>query len=104
MDPATGTSLWSTYFGGSKNEWGFGVINDKVGSVIITGSTTSTLGIATANAFQTNLAGVTVSGDAYVAKYDNSGKLIWSTYLGGSVGPVVGNTGSEEGYGITVDS
>ncbi|MFQ5709503.1 MAG: T9SS type A sorting domain-containing protein, partial [bacterium] len=50
----------------------------------------------TQNAFQDTLGG---RSDAFVTQFDETGSLVYSSYLGGSTG-----FGGEAGYGITVDA
>jgi gliding motility-associated-like protein len=79
-----GTRLWATYFGGPDADQGQHVTMDTTGGFLyISGFTNSTTGIVTAGAYQGLLLGST---DAFLAKFDTSGTLIWSTYYGGSEG------------------
>ncbi|MBI2271743.1 MAG: SBBP repeat-containing protein [Bacteroidetes bacterium] len=103
LNPTTGFPVWSTYFGGSKDDYGGAIATDNSNNVVITGSTNSVTKIASsAFVFQPNFAGGPYN-DSFVAKFDNSGNLLWSTYLGGSVGPLSGG-GNEEASGIAIDS
>jgi hypothetical protein len=77
LDP---TLAYSTYLGGSDNDWGYGIAVDEQGNAYVTGQTYST-DFPTANAFQRSLAG---SADTFVAKLTATGSLAYSTYLGGS--------------------
>jgi len=81
----TGKPVWSTYFGGSDYDNAYGVSSDTHGNLFVCGYTKSTSGIATSGAFQTSF--ITGSSplpyDAFLAKFDNSGNLDWSTYFGG---------------------
>lgn len=86
-----GNRIWSTYFGGGGDACG-GLALDTLGNLYVTGSTTSTTGIASPGAYQTTLAG---SDDAFVAKFDTSGSFQWATYLGGA--------DADEGYAIAID-
>ncbi len=79
IDP---TINWGTYFGGDNGEVN-GVASDLLNNVYITGFTESSSGFATSGAYQTTYGGSGFSGDAFLAKLDNGGKLIWSTYFGG---------------------
>ncbi|MEO6166133.1 MAG: SBBP repeat-containing protein [Chitinophagales bacterium] len=87
--------LWASYYGGELSE----DINngelavDKQAKVILTGSTFSTLYIATTGAFQTTFSGG--YHDAFIAKFSAAGKLSWATYYGAS--------GKDEGHAITTD-
>src|SRR5207244_8312216 len=97
LNPAGSALLYSTYLGGSGDEQGTGIAIDSSGNAYVTGNTGSTNFPTTVGAFQMSLSGV---GDAFVAKINpsTSGQtsLTYSTYLGGN--------GSDEGFGIAVDS
>lgn len=80
FDPS-GNRLWATYWGGSANDYGFGVATDKSNNVYCSGGTTSTSGIATTGAHQMTSGGLQ---DAMVIKLDSTGKRLWSSFLGGS--------------------
>jgi len=94
---AGGTGLvYSTYLGGNGDDIGNGIALDNSGDAYVTGDTSSTNFPTTTGAFQTSLAGG-VSTDAFVTKLNGAATaLVYSTYLGGS--------GSDNGYGIAVDS
>jgi hypothetical protein len=74
-----GAVLWSTYFGGAGYDYGFGIAIDNSGNVVIVGLTHSATGIASSG-FQNTLSG---TNDAFVAKFNGNGTLIWSSYYGG---------------------
>jgi Immunoglobulin I-set domain/Beta-propeller repeat len=76
---------YSTYFGGNAGDIALSVKVDASGSVYVAGETLSTQFPVTPGAYQTNFAGGSINGDAFVAKFDNAGtNLIYVTYLGGS--------------------
>ncbi len=75
-----GNRLWATYFGGPGDEYGQSVDVDNEGNVYITGSTNSTEGIATTGSYQTTFGGGAT--DAFIAKFDIDGDLVWATYMG----------------------
>ncbi len=91
---STGTALvYSTYLGGTVNDYGYGIALDSSGNAYVTGYTTSSNFPTTTGAFQTTNGG---GGDAFVTKLNPSGTaLVYSTYLGG--------TGADYGLGIAVD-
>jgi hypothetical protein len=72
--------LYSTYWGGSYDDWGEGITIDNKDNIIIMGYTLSK-DYMTKNPFQKDLKGGL---DGYLAKFDSSYNLKWSTYLGGS--------------------
>jgi hypothetical protein len=78
IDP---TLVYSSYFGGPRSDEGYAIALDPSGNTYITGDTESFSGVATTGALQSQFAG-DVS-DAFVAKFDPAGRLIYSTYLGG---------------------
>jgi hypothetical protein len=85
---------WSTYFGGDSVEYAFGIASDDSSNIYITGLTNSTNGIATPGAYQPVLGGGEC--DAFLAKFNDTGALQWSTYYGGN--------GVDVGNGIVCDS
>ncbi|HWB12833.1 MAG TPA: SBBP repeat-containing protein [Pirellulales bacterium] len=93
IDP---TLEYSTYLGGSSSlggDVGFGIAVDGAGNAYVTGWTSSSNFPTTAGAYQTTFGGWY---NAFVTKLSADGhSLIYSTYLGGSVG--------DEGLGIAVD-
>jgi hypothetical protein len=91
---ASGSGLvYSTYIGGSDDDYGYAIALDGSGNAYVTGATSSTDYAVTAGAFQTTYGG---SVDVFVTKLNASGSgLVYSTYIGGSDG--------DYGYGIAVD-
>ena len=79
---SSGAIIWATYYGGSGNDEVFGLAADSLGNVYLAGLTTSTNGIATSGAYQSNYGGGI--GDAFLAKFSSAGALQWGTYYGGS--------------------
>jgi uncharacterized protein (TIGR03437 family) len=77
-----GDLVWSTYFGGSGDDSAAGVAIDSAGNILVAG-TTSSRDLPVLNAYQSTLGG---SDDVFVLKLDPTGKILYSTYLGGSNG------------------
>ncbi len=75
-----GVRQWGTYFGGTGSENHGHVTTDKSGNVYLYGSTESPDNIASAGSFQTVIGG---SEDLYLAKFNDRGQRLWSTYYGG---------------------
>ena len=86
-----GGSLWSTYLGGSSDDYGRDIAIDSSDNVYVTGTTES-------SGWPNEVLGATYHGDsdAFVAKLSSAGASLWSTYVGAAAG--------EWGYGITADS
>jgi uncharacterized protein (TIGR03437 family) len=106
---AAGTVLlYSTAFIGSKDEIGFGVAVDAAGNAYATGYTRST-NFPVKNAFQSKLGAtdcrnVLGCSDAFVAKLDAAGTIVYSTYLGGNDRPGDQAAFGDEGKDIAVNS
>jgi hypothetical protein len=83
--------VYSTYLGGSADDWGMAITVDAAGEAYVTGRTAST-DFPTLNPYQTDNG----NWDVFVTKLNSSGStLIYSTYLGGS--------NSEESWDIVLD-
>ncbi|RYD55991.1 MAG: T9SS type A sorting domain-containing protein [Sphingobacteriales bacterium] len=78
-----GARIWGTYFGGTDHDAAQNVVFDTSNNVIICGATRSTSGIATSGSHQSTWGGGGW-GDGFLAKFTNTGSLIWSTYYGGT--------------------
>jgi hypothetical protein len=90
-----GILQWGTYFGGVGEEISYpNCLNvDRSGNIFLAGRTTSTAGVASGTGSQLTFGG---DHDAFVAKFENAGSLLWSTYYGGEV--------EEFGYATATDS
>jgi hypothetical protein len=85
--------VYSTYLGGSDQDFGGGIAVDSASNAYVTGNTLST-NFPTVNPFQATNHGFL---DAFVAKLNSAGSaFVYSTYLGGG--------GDDFGAGIAVDS
>jgi PKD repeat protein len=93
---AAGTDLvYSTYLGGTGQDYGHGIAVDGSGNAYITGSTASADFPTTAGAFNRSYGG-SGSEDVFVTKLNAGGTaLVYSTYLGGA--------DTDMGYDIVVD-
>src|SRR2546426_1062263 len=92
LDPSGAALVYSTYLGGSADDGASGIAVDTVGDAFVLGATGST-DFPTLNALQPARAG---RNDAFVASFDPTGAIRYSTYLGGSR--------DEEPFGISVDT
>jgi len=86
---ASGNVVWAKSAGGTGNDYGYGVAA-KNNSIYITGLFNA---VATFGSLQLTTVG---GSDVFVAKYDASGNVVWAKGVGG--------TGTDDGWGITVDS
>jgi beta-propeller repeat-containing protein/centrosomal CEP192-like protein len=95
---------YSTYLGGTGDEFGHGIAVDSLGNAYVTGSTTSTDFPTTTSPFQSKSKCGSRS-TAFVTKVNPTGTaLVYSTYLGGSCGNVVPTLGGGEiSFGIAID-
>jgi len=80
--------VWHTFLGGDARDWAFAIAVDNDRNTYMTGLSAVTWGSPVAP-----FAG---GYDAFVAKLDANGSLLWNTFLGGS--------GDDIGYGIAVDT
>src|SRR5207245_2786973 len=90
INPQGSALAYSTYLGGSLQDYGQGIAVDTAGKAYVVGITSST-NFPTVNAVQPALGG---GNDAFVTKINPQGSaLVYSTYLGGSR--------DDQGLGIT---
>ncbi len=81
FNPAGSALIFSTYFGGSADDFAAGPAVDAAGNIYLAGTTSSRNFPVTAGVFQSVKNG---SDDAFVFKLGNAGNLVYSTYIGGS--------------------
>ncbi len=89
---SSGSLNWATFYGGKGTDNGNGVSIDANSNIYMAGTTSSSTGIATTDAYQTSLAG---SQDAFLVKFNNTGSRLWATYYGG---------GGESAEGVSMDA
>jgi hypothetical protein len=89
-----GTILhYSTYLGGSGNDYARSITLDKAGNAYITGTTSSIDFPTTEDAYESKLKGL---GNAFIMKFNSTGTtILYGTYLGGS--------DYDYAYGVAVD-
>ena len=93
IDPSGSAFVYSTFLGGSDDDFGVAITADAAGNAYATGYTYS-IDFPTVSPFQASLAG---SDDVFVAKLSPAGSsLAYSTYLGGS--------SSDAPYDLALDS
>jgi hypothetical protein len=93
VNPAGDSFVYSTFVGGSGQDWSGGIAVDLAGNAFITGQTFS-FDFPTKNPFQATNHG---NSDGFVAKVNSTGSaLVYSTYLGGNQ--------IDAGVGIAIDS
>lgn len=90
IDPVVG---WSTYFGGTGSDTGTACIVDNSNNIYLTGYTDSFTNIASGG-YQNSHSGA--ANDAFLAKFNSSGTLIWATYYGGN--------GNDKGNSVAIDA
>ena len=88
IDP---TLQWSTYYGGSSSDYGYGITTGPSGEVVVTGYTIS-INFPVVAGFQMSNQG---GRDAFVVKFDALGFRQWATYYGGS--------NDDRGFGVATD-
>lgn len=77
---SAGTRIWATYFGGDLFDYGNGIASDQNENIILSGYSSSQVGVATTGAFQAENGG---ANDGLLAKFNQNGDLLWSTFFGG---------------------
>jgi|GEM_PF-2543215 len=78
---SSGKQLWGSYFGGNNTTYVQSIVTDNSLNIIFTGYTNASTGISTKGAYQVNKDNLT---DAFIAKFNASGNIIWGSYFGGN--------------------
>jgi len=89
LTAADGTCLWARHIrcvNGDNNEFGSAIVNDPGGSSYVTGAFNGTTRFSTSGTTaQSGTDSVSAGGkDAFIAKYDGNGNLLWVTRAGGT--------------------
>ena len=88
---SSGSLTWSTFLGGASTDQGKSITVDSSGNVYVAGFSDATWG----SPIRAHDTIVSTTLDAFAAKLDSSGSLIWNTFLGGN--------GNDQGFSIAVD-
>jgi hypothetical protein len=80
LNSAGNALAYSTYLGGTKGDFGYGIAVDTSANAYITGYTIST-DFPTVNAYQQTHGSYQ---DAFATKINSTGNIVYSTYLGGN--------------------
>jgi hypothetical protein len=100
LTPTGSALVYSTFLGGTANDYGSAVDVDSAGDAFVAGRTCSLDFPITPGSFQTTYGGgcsPSAGGDAYVSQLNATGSaLVYSSYLGGS--------GIDAAYAIAVDA
>jgi hypothetical protein len=91
LNPAGNTLIYSTYLGGAANDSGNAIAVDAAGNAYVAGGSYS-FNFPTLGPYQTSNRG---QQNAFIAKLNAFGSLVYSTYLGGN--------GSDSAAGIAID-
>lgn len=78
---SSGNRIWSTYYGGSGNDYADALYVTAAGDIYLSGSTNSPNNISTPSAMQSNIA---TGYDVFLARFSSTGFRFWATYFGGN--------------------
>lgn len=92
---ANGNRIWGTYYGGNQTEYNHSLKVDLEDNIYISGYTRSSDLISTVNSHQETYGG---QADAYLAKFNQNGNMVWGTYYGGQ------QLENWEGYTIDINN
>ncbi len=73
---SSGNLVWNTFMGGVGTDWGLSIAVDSSGNVYLGGSSNATWG--------TPVRAYSAGFDAFAAKLNSSGTLLWNTFAGGA--------------------
>jgi hypothetical protein len=81
---SSGELQWNTFLGGSGTDDGSAVVVDDNGNVYVAGYSTASWGEDEGAGGTDPIRAYTSGNDAFVAKLNSNGVLLWNTFLGGS--------------------
>lgn len=90
VNPAGTGFVYSTLLGGTRDDWGTGIVADAAGNAYVGGATLSTNFPVSQDAYQRTFGGTAATdpfptGDAFLAQLNPEGSaLVYGSYLGGS--------------------
>lgn len=97
-----GNRIWGLMYGGADIEASIDLKVDSQNNILFFGSTKSLEDIATPGAHQENFGSsdpVNDTDDAFLAKFDSEGQLLWGTYYGGHKEDSYGSSSNGLGFG-----
>ena len=95
LNPAGSGLVYSTYLGGTSDDWGYGIALDSSGDAYVIGNTDSK-NFPLVSPFQNHLRKTNITA-VFVSKFNATGSaLLFSSYMGG--------TNTDDGLSIAVDS
>jgi hypothetical protein len=103
LDGEDGSTVFSTYFGGTRAEWATGLALGPDGAITITGQTDS-INLETVNAIQDTLTLIECfCDDAFVTQFSpNADEVLFSSYLGGTFDDTAGDVAVDTAGNIYV--
>ena len=103
LTPLGNAIIYSTFLGGSKSEYGYGITVDSSQSVYVAGQTFSKDFPVVGGFQQFPMDGSFVPINGFVAKLSPSGtSLVYSTYLGGSSWDYISSVAIDSSYRLTL--
>lgn len=94
LNPANGALGWNTFLGGPGLDQGLGIAVDGSGSVYLAGSSDAPWGSPVRK--------YSALDDAFAAKLDASGGIVWTTFLGGAMYDFASGIAVDEGGNVYV--
>lgn len=103
LDGDDGSTVFSTYFGGTRAEWAYGLALGDDGTITIAGSTDS-INLETVNPIQSGLTLIDCfCDDAFVTQFSpQADAVLFSTYLGGTYDDIANEVGVDAAGNIYI--